>query len=85
MLVDGTSLFHFHKNIKTFFGTVNCKLQKLCEWFRANKLSLNVIKTNFTFFHKNSTEDEIPLKMTELKIGNSMIKRKSSVNFSGVM
>ena len=29
--------------------------------------------------------DKLPLKMPELKIGNSIIKRKSSVKFLGVM
>ena len=34
------NLFYSHQNIKSIFGTVNCKLQKICEWLRANKLSL---------------------------------------------
>ena len=80
MFADVTNLFHSHQNIKALFGTVNCELEKRCEWFRANKLSLNVTKTNHTLFHKNSTKDKLPLKMLELKIGNSIIKRKSSVN-----
>ena len=29
--------------------------------------------------------DKLPLKMSELKIGNGIIKRKSSVKFLGVM
>ena len=77
--------YYSHRNSKTRFGTVNCELQKICQWFRANKLSLNVTKTNYIFFHKNSTKDKLPLKMPELKIGNSIIKRKSSVKFLGVM
>ena len=78
MFAHDTNLFYSHQNMKTLFVTVNCELEKMCEWFRANKLSLNVTKTNHTLFHKNST-------VTELKIDNSIIKRKSSVNFLGVM
>ena len=36
-------------------------------------------KTNYIFFHNNSTKDKLTLKMPELKIGNTTIKRKSSV------
>ena len=80
MFADDTNLFYSHQNIKTLFGTVNCELEKICEWFRANKLTLNVRKTNYTLFHKNSTKDKLPLKMPE-----SIIKRKSLVKFLGVM
>ena len=52
---------------------------------KANRLSLNVTKTNYTLFHKNFTKDKLPLKIPEFKIGNSIIKRKSSVKFQGVM
>ena len=81
MFVDNTNLFYSHQNIKTLFRTVNCELEKICERFRAKKLSLNVTKTNYILFH----QDTLPLKIPELKIGNSIIKRKSSVKFSGVM
>ena len=62
---------------------VNCELEKICEWFRANKLFK--FDQNYTLFHKNPARDMLPLKMPELKIGNSITKRKSSVKFLGVM
>ena len=85
MFADDTNLFYSYQNVKALFGTVNCELQKICEWFRENKLSLNVTKTNYTLFHKSSTKDKLPVKILELKLGNSVIKRKSSVKFLGVM
>ena len=42
-------------------------------------------KTNCPLFHKNSTKDKLPLKTPQLKIGNSIIKKKSSAKFLGVM
>ena len=48
MFADYTNHFYSHQNIKTLFGTVNCELQKVCDWFRANKFSLNVTKSNYT-------------------------------------
>ena len=65
MFADDTNLFYSHQNIKTLFGTVNCELEKICEWFRANKLTLNVRKTNYTLFHKNSTKEKLPLKIPQ--------------------
>ena len=51
------------------------KLEKISEWFKANKLSLNIKKTNYTLFHKNSTKDDLPLKLPDL----------TSIKFLGVM
>ena len=85
MFADDTNLCYSHQNVKALSGTVNCELKIICEWFRENKLSFNLTKTNYTLFHKDSTKDKLPLKMSELKISNSITKRKSSVKFLGVM
>ena len=59
LFADDTNLFYSHHNIKEFFTTVNKELQKLGDWFTSNKLSLNIKKTKYTFFHKNSVKDSI--------------------------
>ena len=85
MFADDTNLFHSHHQIKVFFERVNAELQKISQWFRANKLSLNVKKTNYTLFHKCSLKDKMPLKLPELKIGNNIIEKATSIKFLGVM
>ena len=85
MFADNTNLFYSHHDIKTLFSTVNAELQKLADWFTANRLSLNIKKTKYTFFHKNSVKDNIPLKLHDLHISNKSIERKSSIKFLGVM
>ena len=45
MFADDMNLFYEHKDLKTLFSLVNQELQKISEWFEANKLSLNVGKT----------------------------------------
>ena len=82
---DDTNFFYSHKNIKDLFCSVNSELEKISQWFKANKLSIKVKKTNFTLFHENSFKGEIPLKLPTLMIGNNSIKRKSSIKFLGVM
>ena len=68
MFADDTNLFFSQRNISTLFLTVNNELHKIGEWFKANRLSLNIKKNKYTFFHKNSVKDNIPLKLPELKI-----------------
>ena len=60
-------------------------MEKISEWFQANKLSLIIKKTNYTLFHKNSTKDDLPLKLPDLKIVNNVLKRQTSIKFLGVM
>ena len=85
MFADDSNFFYSHKNIKGLFYTVNSELEKISQWFKANKLSINIKKTKFTLFHKNSFKDETPLKLPALMIGNNNIERKSSIKFLGVM
>ena len=85
MFADDTNLFHSHANIKTLFNIVNNELNKLNGWFKANKLSLNVDKTKYTFFHKLNQRDKIPLKLPNLNLNNSIIKRESAIKFLGII
>ena len=85
MFANDTSLFYSHHDINTLFSTVNAELQKLSDWLTANRLSLNIKKTKYTFFHENSVKDNIPLKLPDLHVYNKSIERKSSTKFLGVM
>ena len=78
--------FYSHHNITTvIFTTVDKELQKLGHWFTSYKLSLNIKKTKYTFFHENSVKDSIPLKLPDLHIFDKTIERTSSIKFLGVM
>ena len=41
-----------HHQIKILFEKTNCELGKINQWFKANRLSLDVGKINYTLFHK---------------------------------
>ena len=47
MFADDTNLFYEHNDLKTLFSLVNQELQKINEWFEANKLYFKVEKTIF--------------------------------------
>ena len=44
MYADDTNLFYSNNDIEIIFSTVNMELEKTSEWFKANKLSLNIKK-----------------------------------------
>ena len=73
MFADDTNLFVSHKNINTLFQIVNAELKNLETWFNGNKLSLNLTKTKYAFFHPKSYSDDIPLRLPTLKINNIII------------
>ena len=67
---DDTNLFYPTNDIETLFSTVNrlnMELGNISEWFKANKLSLNIKKTNYNLFRENSTKDGLLLKLPDLK------------------
>ncbi|XP_065658632.1 uncharacterized protein LOC136083154 [Hydra vulgaris] len=85
LFADDSNLFYSNKNIKDLFKIFNEELIKVNDWIICNKLSLNVLKTKFLLFHKPSKSDHLPLKLPNLFMNNSVIKRESNVNFLGII
>ena len=83
-LADDTNLFYEHKDLKTFLSLVNQELQKVNEWFEANKLSLNVGKTKYSLFNKPSRKDDLPLLLPRLLIKKHKVERVKSIKFLGI-
>ena len=79
MFADETNLFFSHSDINIFFEKINKELTNVSNWFNAKKLSLNVKKINFSFFHKSSKKDNIPLRLPNLNINGFTIERESSI------
>ena len=84
MFADDANLFFSHSDINILFEKMNKELTNVSNWFNANKLSLNVKKTKFSFFHKSSKKDNIPLRLPNLNINGFTIERESSIKFLGV-
>ena len=51
MFADDTNLFFKHQNLITLYELVNNELLLISKWFKLNKLSLNIKKTNYILFH----------------------------------
>ena len=84
MLTDDTYLFLSHSDINVLLEKMSKELANVSDWFNANKLSLNVKKTKYSFFHKSSKTDNIPLQLPNLKINGSTVESESSIKCLGV-
>ena len=58
MFADDTNLFLSDTNVDDLFSDINCELNEISLWFKANKLSLNLTKMKYSLFHPGSkTQD----------------------------
>ena len=48
--VDNTNMLQLHSSLETLVKRMNLDLQNLTQWLKANKLSLNVTKTELIIF-----------------------------------
>jgi hypothetical protein len=82
LFADDTTIFQSSDNIKELYSNMNKDLAKLGDWFRANKLSLNVSKSNYILF----TNIHIPdIHTFVLKMGKDKIEKKKSVKSLGII
>ena len=84
MFADDTNLFFSNCNISVLFASVNSELSKTNQLFFTNKLSFSATKTKYSFFHKTSKKDVIPLKLPRLQINKYNIE-KVSIKLRGVL
>ena len=50
MFADDTTLFFKHKELGVLYTTINVELAKISQWFKLNKLSLNIKKPTILSF-----------------------------------
>ena len=89
LFADDTSLKSFinTKNSQSSIilntAILNTELEKVYDWLAVTKLSLNVKKTKFMFFHLHQQKD-INQYVPDLNIGGIKIERVSNFNFLGL-
>ena len=76
MYADDTTLYcNVNQNITA--EIINGELLKVNQWLGANKLSLNVTKTNFMVFHMHNKSASYP----DPQINGNIIERVTEFNF----
>ena len=77
---DDTTVFISGSDLERLCEEVSQELQKVDEWMRANRLSLNVEKTNFMLF----THSHVDRNAVVVRLGNKTITQVKSVKFLGI-
>ena len=63
LFADDTKIFFSHKNLNFIEKTLNEGLLNLTDWCRVNKLSINIIKSNFMVFKPRQKRENLNIKL----------------------
>ena len=80
---DDTNIFYCCEDIQELCEIVNRELLAVVQWFKSNKLSVNLKKTNFIIFGYRAKIKEI--KNCEILLDNMKISRTETAKFLGVV
>ena len=82
LFADDTSIFYSQKDLRNVEITLNNELAKVSEWPIANKLPLNVSKSNFVIFHPPQKKIS---KNVMLQINGEKLEEKKSTEYLGLL
>ena len=88
LFADDTNLLYADKNLKPLEKVVNKELKHVSDWLTANKLTLNIKKSNFVVFHPYQKKlDYTPnLKIFDHKSGTQIsLESKTFVKYLGIL
>lgn len=83
LFADDSNVFISHKSHENLFQIMNLELPLVGDWFKANRLCLNLSKTSFILF--NSHRKITPKQTPPLLIDGVLIPQITKVNFLGVV
>ena len=82
LFADDTSIYFESGNLEQLQMVVNSELKHIKKWLDANKLALNVDKTNFVIFH--SPQKPLYENIT-IKFGKQHVTKAKHVKFLGLL
>jgi len=82
LFADDTNVFLSHSSWQILLNTLNRELSDIAAWFCANKLTLNLDKTNFILFRSNRKLP--PNEKPCLLVGDIPITQVESTKFLGI-
>ena len=83
LYADDTNIFYSCESVDQLCDVVNRELQGVVQWFKANRLSVNLKKTNFVIF--GSPAETKSVKKCEILLDNVNINRTDEATFLGVI
>lgn len=82
LFADDANLFFAHKNTATIKKILNQELRNIYTCLCVNKLSLNVVKSNFMLFHP--PPKRINFKITP-NINHKPLKQEENIKYLGIL
>ena len=79
LFADDTTILSTHKDTKLLYEQANNELDKLQNWLRLNKLSINVNKTNYVIFSNKKEKQDYELSLNDVKIKKVNSTKKLAV------
>jgi len=79
MFADDTNLFSSGRNIANLEESINAELNILSEWFKTNRLSLNIKKTHFMIFNKKRS-----IRNVNILVNGTPIEQVQFTDFLGI-
>ena len=81
LFADDTNIFYQSPNLDNLQNILNRELKKLSLWLNANRLALNISKTNFVIFAAKNK----PLKNVTLLLNKKAIQQTNYVKYLGIL
>ena len=88
LFADDTNLIYADKNLKSLEIVVNTELSKIHNWLIANKLSLNIDKSNYIIFHPYQKRPDYVVDLKIYDIHSKMyvsLERKNNIKYLGIL
>ena len=82
LFADDTNAIYRSHSYDALNQIITADLQRISDWFKANKLALNESKTKFIIFHKFRNKPPPNFKIT---LNNVELERVEYTNFLGVL
>ena len=80
---DDTNIIYSNKNLDQLCETANTEFTNVCNWFYANKLTINYKKCNYMILRNSARY--IDFNYVEVKLNNHVIPRVETTRFLGVI
>ena len=82
LFADGTCIFHSNKNYRKLEDEINTSLDNITNWLKANKLMINVKKSNLIVFKVGNSQSAG--ETINIYIENQILEPKDTAKYLGV-
>ena len=82
LFADDTSIYFDSDNLITHWRKSSRELRKVSKWLEANRLSLNISKTNYVIFHSSARKVS---EFVRIKLDSKIINRVDYVKYLGIL